>query len=126
MYKMPDYSSMTTEELKKELEEWRGAGAYSITGAIIQELRRRKKMKNQNKKASVDTEGINNQNTDIIVAGKTYKVKELNPIFTIQALMLVSTKEELYKYWQMAIETGIKRFRDNVDYVFQMRYPKYE
>ena len=74
-------------------------------------------MKNPNKKVPIEGEN-NNLHND--------KIKELTPIFTIQALMLVSTKEELYKYWQMAIETGIKRFRDNVDYVFEVRYPKYE
>lgn len=66
-----------------------------------------------------------NQNNNIIIAGKTYRVKELDCIFSIPALMN-ATKEELYNYWQMAIETEIKRYRDIVDYVFNKRFPRYE
>lgn len=36
-----DYTKLSTEELLKLLDEWRGAGAYSITGDIIRELRKR-------------------------------------------------------------------------------------
>ena len=79
-------------------------------------------MKTDNKKAS--TEALNTIN-NVIIAGKTYKVKDLYPIFSIQALMLAS-KEDLYKYWQLAIETNVKQFITNVDNVFCKRFPKYE
>lgn len=80
-------------------------------------------METKNKKAS--NEAKTNSINDIIIAGKTYKINELNCIFDVSALMN-ATKEDLYKYWQIAIETEIKRYRDIVDYVFNKRFPKYE
>lgn len=64
--------------------------------------------------------------TNVIISNKTYSVKELNAIFNIKSLSLVESKEELTKYWQMAVETGIAKFISAVDYVFNKRYPKYE
>lgn len=43
-------TSMTETELLKLLDEWKGAGAYSITGDIIRELRQRRLKTNGNKK----------------------------------------------------------------------------
>lgn len=80
-------------------------------------------METKNKKASNEAE--TNSIDNIIIAGKTYKINELNCIFSVSALMN-ATKEDLYKYWQMAIETGVKKFRDNVDNVFNKRYPRFE
>lgn len=76
-------------------------------------------------KTKVLPEQNENSINNVIIAGKTYKINELNYIFTVNALMNAS-KEELYKYWQMAIETGIKRYRDIVDYIFNKNFPKYE
>lgn len=80
-------------------------------------------METKNKKAS--NEAKTNSIDDVIIAGKTYKINELNCIFSMSALMN-ATKEDLYQYWQMAVETGIKKFITNVDNVFNKRYPKYE
>lgn len=80
-------------------------------------------METKNKKASNEAE-INTIN-NIIISGKTYKINELNCLFTVSSLMN-ATKEDLYKYWQIAIETGIKRYRDIVDYVFNKKFPRYE
>ncbi len=45
-----NYSLLTTEQLLSLLDEWKGAGAYSITGEIIRELRlRRQNQKNENR-----------------------------------------------------------------------------
>lgn len=82
-------------------------------------------MKKQNKNAPVFNPPAN-QEHDLIIANKTYSVKELNAVFNINSLSLVESKEELIKYWQMAVETGVSRFISAVDYVFQKRYPKYE
>lgn len=71
-------------------------------------------------------EDINNFNTNSIISGKTYKLNELYAIFSYKALMLCQTKEELYKYWYMAVETGNKYFIGVVDAVFNAKYPKYE
>ena len=79
-------------------------------------------MKTDNKKAS--TEALNTINS-VIIQGKTYKIKELYPVFSVQSLMLAS-KEDLYKYWQLAIETNVKQFITNVDNVFCKRFPNYE
>lgn len=64
--------------------------------------------------------------TNVIIANKTYSVKELHAIFNIKSLSLVDSKEELTKYWQMAVETGVAQFISAVDYVFNKRFPKYE
>lgn len=82
-------------------------------------------MKKQNKNAPELTRQ-KEQEHDLIIANKTYSVKELNAVFNINSLSLVESKEELIKYWQMAVETGVARFISAVDYVFQKRYPKYE
>ena len=57
-----------------------------------------------------------------IIAGKTYNIKELNSVFNINSLMLVETKTELLKYEQMAIETGVKRYKEIVDTVYKMKF----
>ena len=44
-----NYSLLTTEQLLSLLDEWKGAGAYSITGEIIRELRLRRQNKNENR-----------------------------------------------------------------------------
>lgn len=64
--------------------------------------------------------------TNLIIANKTYSVKELHAIFNIKSLSLVDSKEELTKYWQLAVETGVIQFISAVDYVFNKRFPKYE
>lgn len=66
------------------------------------------------------------QEHSLIISNKTYTVKELNAIFNIHSLSLVESKEELIKYWQMAVETGVSRFISAVDFVFQKKFPKYE
>lgn len=57
-----------------------------------------------------------------IIANKTYSIKELSKIFSKQALMFVKSKEELLKYEYLAIEIGVKEFRDNIDYVYNRKY----
>lgn len=57
-----------------------------------------------------------------IIAGKTYNIKELNAVFNINSLMLVNSKEELIKYEQMAIETGVKQFKQVVNTVYNRKY----
>ena len=69
--------------------------------------------------------GAKNQISQVIIAGKTYKVNELYSVFSTQALMLAS-KEELYEYWNLAVETGIKQFITIVDNVFNKKYPRWE
>lgn len=76
-------------------------------------------------KTKVLPEQNKKQITNVIIAGKTYKINELNCIFSVTALMN-ATKEDLYQYWQMAVETGIKKFITNVDNVFNKRYPRCE
>lgn len=85
-------------------------------------------MKIINKKALnvIEAERLIEKSSDLIIANKTYSVNELNAIFNYNSLMLVESREELIKYWQMAIETGIKRFITVVDNVFNERYPRYE
>lgn len=62
------------------------------------------------------------QEYNSIIAGKTYNIKELKAVFNINSLMLVNSKEELIKYEQMAIETGIKQFKQVVDTVYNRKY----
>jgi len=57
-----------------------------------------------------------------IIANKTYSIKELNKIFSKQALLFVKSKDELLKYEYLAIEIGVKEFRDNIDYVYNRKY----
>lgn len=45
-----DLISMTENELLNLLYEWKGAGNYKITNAIVQELRNRRSKTNGNKK----------------------------------------------------------------------------
>lgn len=82
-------------------------------------------MSNKKKKA-LDESPQQNQEHDLIIANKTYTVKELNAIFNIHSLSMITNKEKLIEYWEMAVETGVARFISAVDYVFQQRYPKYE
>lgn len=62
------------------------------------------------------------QEYNSIIAGKTYNIKELNAVFNINSLMLVNSKEELIKYEQMAIETGVKQFKQAVNTVYNRKY----
>lgn len=78
-----------------------------------------------NKKAPDLTEQSLNQ-TDIIIAGKTYSVNELNAIFSYNSLKLCDDKETLLKYWYLAVESGVKKFINTVDRVFIENFPKYE
>ena len=82
-------------------------------------------MKRKKKKALVFNPPAN-QEHDLIIANKTYTVKELNAIFNVNSLSMITSKEKLIEYWEMAVETGVARFISAVDYVFQQRYPKYE
>ena len=82
-------------------------------------------MKKQNKKA-LESIPQQNQEHNLIIQNKTYSVKELNAVFNINSLSLIDSKEELIKYWQMAVETGVARFISAVDFVFQKKFPKYE
>lgn len=76
------------------------------------------------KKAPI--ESLNNSiKHTVIIAGKTYTVNELAPFFTRSALKFAD-KETLYKYWQMAVESGVKQFITNVDNAFNERYPRFE
>lgn len=59
---------------------------------------------------------------DLIIANKTYNVKELNSIFNINTLMLVDSKRELIKYENMAKETGVKHFQNVVDIVWKRKF----
>jgi hypothetical protein len=83
-------------------------------------------MSNKKKKALVFNPPANNLEHDLIIANKTYTVKELNAIFNVHSLSMITSKEKLIEYWEMAVETGVARFISAVDYVFQQRYPKYE
>lgn len=80
-------------------------------------------MKTQIKNAlnEKDIDILNN----VIIAGKTYKINELYSIFSVKSLMLAN-KEELYKYWQLAVETGVRQFIAAVDYVFNVKFSRYE
>lgn len=60
--------------------------------------------------------------TDLIVANKTYTVKELGCIFNYNVLMLIDDKKTLLDYYYMAVETGIKKFIDIVDSVYERKY----
>ncbi len=82
-------------------------------------------MRKRNKKA-LETIPQLYQEHNLIIQNKTYSVKELNAVFSINSLSLIDSKEELIKYWETAVETGVARFISAVDYVFQQRYPKYE
>lgn len=77
-------------------------------------------MINNNKKAlNIESENVN---SDLIIQNKTYTVKELGCIFNYRVLMLIDSKEELLKYYYMAIETGVKRYRDIVDSVIERKF----
>lgn len=78
-------------------------------------------MENENKNAlefNQEPQNISN----LIIAGKTYTVKELASIFNYKVLMLCDDKETLLKYYYMAVETGVKRFRDIVDSVIERKF----
>lgn len=82
-------------------------------------------MKRKKKKA-LETIPQLYQEHSLIISNKTYSVKELNAIFNVHSLSMITSKEKLIEYWEMAVETGVARFISAVDYVFQQRYPKYE
>lgn len=63
--------------------------------------------------------------SDIIIRGKTYNVKALEPFFTRSALRFAD-KAKLYELWHIAVESGIKQFITNVDNAFNEQYPNYE
>lgn len=60
--------------------------------------------------------------SDLIVANKTYTVKELGCIFNYNVLMLIDDRKTLLDYYYMAVETGIKKFIDIVDSVYERKY----
>lgn len=76
---------------------------------------------NKNKKA-LEPSPQQNQEHNLIIAGKTYKINELHSIFNVNSLMLVENKSELLRYEQMAIETGVKQFKQAVDTVYNRKY----
>lgn len=76
---------------------------------------------NKNKKA-LELTRQKEQEHNSIIANKTYTIKELNSIFNVNSLMLVNSKSELIKYEQMAIETGVKQFKEAVNKVYRMKY----
>jgi hypothetical protein len=78
-------------------------------------------MKKRNKKA-LETIPQQYQEHDLILPNKTYTIKELNAVFNINSLMLVESKSELIKYERMAVETGVKQFKEVVDKVYRMKY----
>lgn len=82
-------------------------------------------MRKSNKKALEPTRQ-QEQEHSLIISNKTYTVKELNAIFNVHSLSMITSKEKLIEYWEMAVETGVARFISAVDYVFQQRFPKYE
>lgn len=59
---------------------------------------------------------------DLIIANKTYSVKELKSVFNINTLMLVESKSKLLEYERMAEETGIKHFQNVVDIVWRKKF----
>ena len=61
-------------------------------------------------------------NSDLIIANKTYSVKELGCIFDYNVLMLIDDKKTLLDYYYMAVETGIKRFISIVDSVIERKF----
>ena len=78
-------------------------------------------MNNGNKKA-LELTRQQEQEPRLIISNKTYNVKELHSIFNVNSLMLVESKSELLKYEQMAIETGVKHFKEVVDTVYNRKY----
>ena len=74
------------------------------------------------KKNTLEQARQQEQEYNLIIANKTYNVKELHSIFNVNSLMLVESKSELLKYEQMAIETGVKQFKQAVDTVYRMKY----
>ena len=54
------------------------------------------------------------------------KINELDCIFNYNVLLNFASKEQLYKYWQLAIETQNKKYITIVDNVFNKRYPRFE
>lgn len=72
----------------------------------------------KNKKALYSTPTAN-QEHDLIIANKTYSVKELKSVFNVHTLMLVESKSKLLEYERMAEETGIKHFQNVVNIVWK-------
>ena len=77
-------------------------------------------MINNNKKAL--TNESQNQFSNMIINGKTYTVNELGCIFDYNVLMLIDDKKTLLDYYYMAVETGIKRFKNIVDSVIERKF----
>ena len=63
-----------------------------------------------------------NEEHDLIIANKTYSVKELKSIFNVNTLMLIESKSKLLEYERMAEETGIKHFQNVVDIVWKRKF----
>ena len=61
-------------------------------------------------------------NSNLIIANKTYSVKELGCIFNYNVLMLIDDKKTLLDYYYMAIETGVKRFINIIDSVIERKF----
>ena len=74
------------------------------------------------KNAPLVTEQQTNLNSLFTISGKTWTVKELAPFFTRSALRF-ATKEQLLELWQIAVESGVKQFRDAVDNEYLSQYP---
>jgi hypothetical protein len=83
-------------------------------------------MKHTNKNAPNIKNSEHHKTSTSILSDKQYTVNELQAIFSYNALMLIESKEELLKYWYMAVETGKKKFINTVDSVICKRYPRYE
>lgn len=63
-----------------------------------------------------------NQKFNLIIANKTYSVKELGCVFDYNVLMLIDDKKTLLDYYYMAVETGIKKFINIVDSVIERKF----
>lgn len=74
------------------------------------------------KKRTLDSSQEHLKSTDLIVSNKTYTVKELGCIFNYNVLMLIDDRKTLLDYYYMAVETGIKKFIDIVDSVYERKY----
>lgn len=77
------------------------------------------------KKAPDHPEQSSNQ-TNIIIAGKTYSVNELNALFNYNSLKMCYDKETLIKYWHLAVESQKKEYINIVSSVLHKNLPKYE
>ena len=64
-----------------------------------------------------------NRNSITIIPQWSKNSKELDCIFSMQALRNCTSKAELYKYWALAVETQNAKYRGMVDLVFDELYP---